>query len=273
MTEKAKLFIGIDPNNCDLEAQAVLHWSLVKNSSIDLEIEWMKLSRDPTSFWYSTGDGRDGWNTVNWATPFSGFRWGIPQFCNFEGKAIYLDSDMIVRSDIRKLWEQDFNGKSIIAKGPPHHDRFCVALLDCAKLKPTIPEITVIKRHPTAYLQINNFFAVHTNRFVQPFIGNWNCIDGENLAMHEIDIFHHSSMEHQLCHKYSGPRLAKEGKSHWYTGNMSEHPRDDARRLFDDLLEEATNNGFGPENYIIEPFGFFQKSFQNFRGDANPYVR
>ena len=41
-----------------------------------------------------------------WATPFSVFRWAIPHVCNFEGKAIYMDVDMIARDDIAKLWNQ-----------------------------------------------------------------------------------------------------------------------------------------------------------------------
>ena len=274
MTNTIKIFIGTDPNGCDIESQAVLEWSLRKNSTVEVEIEWMMLSKDKNSFWYSSGDGQEGWNTTNYATPFSAFRWGIPARCDFNGKAIYMDSDMIVLSDIKKLWNQDFKNRPLIAKGLSMPDRFCVTLMDCEKLKSILPPIETIKQHQTAYRQITNFFAENTQKLVTPFIGNWNCIDGENLPLDQIDIFHHSSMEHQLCHKYSLPRLKLEGREHWYTGNITDHPRKDARKLFDDLLQEAISNGYYPENYIPENmFGSFKKEYQNFNSNANPYIQ
>jgi hypothetical protein len=40
-------------------------------------------------------------------TPFSLQRFLPPELCHFEGRAIYLDSDMVVYTDIRELWEHD----------------------------------------------------------------------------------------------------------------------------------------------------------------------
>ena len=48
------------------------------------------------SFWH-------GWADKNWVAPFSGYRWGIPEACNFEGKAIYTDVDMINMRDMAEL--------------------------------------------------------------------------------------------------------------------------------------------------------------------------
>ena len=272
MTEKIKVFIGVDPNGCDLESQAVLEWSLRKNTNHEIDIEWMMLSKDPNNFWYSDQNG-NGWNTENYATPFSAFRWGIPARCNYEGKAIYMDSDMIVLSDISKLWNQSFDGKAVIAKGQSAPDRYCVMLMDCEHDIFKIFDINKLKTHPTFYSSITQHFARFNFDLVKPFEGNWNCIDGENLPLYDIDIFHHSSMEHQLCHKYSLPRLAAEGRSHWYTGNISEHPRKDARKLFDDLLTDAIENGYNPRNYTPNDFyGPFKKAYQNFNSNANPWV-
>ncbi len=46
-------------------------------------------------------------------TPFSFSRFLIPSLMNFEGKAIYLDSDMLVFSDIFDLYSHDLKGKAI----------------------------------------------------------------------------------------------------------------------------------------------------------------
>lgn len=40
-----------------------------------------------------------------WGTPFSGFRFAVPEMCKFQGRALYLDADMLVRADVRELLE------------------------------------------------------------------------------------------------------------------------------------------------------------------------
>ena len=72
--EVIKVFVGCDPNNCDLEQMMVLDYSIKKHTQQPVEIIWMQLSRDPSSYWYSDPKSNQGWRTENWATPFSGFR-------------------------------------------------------------------------------------------------------------------------------------------------------------------------------------------------------
>ena len=52
-------------------------------------------------------------------TGFSFYRWGIPSFCKFEGRAIYLDADIVVLCDIRELWGLNLNGHSHLARPRP----------------------------------------------------------------------------------------------------------------------------------------------------------
>ena len=53
-------------------------------------------------------------------TPFTFQRFAIPALCQYQGKALYLDSDMLVFKDISELWEQPFrktaNGKTADSK-------------------------------------------------------------------------------------------------------------------------------------------------------------
>lgn len=63
-----------------------------------------------------------------WVTPFSLFRYAIPDLCDFEGFAIYLDVDMVVLGDIVELWEHRQPGYWNCAPGP---DGDCVAVIDC----------------------------------------------------------------------------------------------------------------------------------------------
>lgn len=91
-----KIFVGCDPNNCDLEQMMVLDYSVRKHTKHPVEIIWMQLSHDPNSPWYTNQQTGEGWHTEHWATPFSGFRWAIPESCNFQGRAIYMDADVVV---------------------------------------------------------------------------------------------------------------------------------------------------------------------------------
>lgn len=82
-------------------------------------------------------------------TGFSFSRFCIPKLCNYEGKAIYLDADMLVFKDIEHLWNIPFDGaKVIIQEDVKHLDestskvgapktrikQCSVMLLDCSAL-------------------------------------------------------------------------------------------------------------------------------------------
>ena len=82
-SDTIRVFVGCDPNNCDLEQMMVLDYSIHKHTSAPVEIVWMQLSRDPESYWYSNPETGEGWDTTKWSTPFSGFRWSIPEYGSF----------------------------------------------------------------------------------------------------------------------------------------------------------------------------------------------
>ena len=249
-----RIFVGCAANNEDLESQAVLEYTLRKFVSKPLEIEWMQQSNDPTSFW-------SGWNTNGWVTPFSGFRWGIPARCNFEGKAIYMDSDMIVRDDIAKLWDMPMNpGAACISKG--HGKRFCVTLFDNAKIKPFMLPIQEIKTKMGVY-RIQRDRISQQKGLVQSFPKgqNWNCCDGEtykDLGHSDIKCIHYTAIDTQPQLRYAIPRLASAGVKHWYKGKPRAHSRKDLLALFDKLLTEAKAAGYPPERYIVQGIGGYK---------------
>jgi hypothetical protein len=72
-------------------------------------------------------------------TEFSFARFVIPSLCAYQGRAVYMDSDMLVFADIGELWDTDMEGAAIaIERGSRDQaDRgkhAAVMLLDCAKL-------------------------------------------------------------------------------------------------------------------------------------------
>lgn len=256
-----RIFIGTPANNEDLESQAVLEYTLRKHATDELDITWMKLSRDPNSFWYSDPQRGKGWNTKTWATPFSPFRWAIPEFCNFTGRAIYLDVDMMVMDDIAKLWRQDmYPGSLALAKD---EKTFCCSLFDCSRGKFFLPPVDRLRSELGLYRSVRKSFQ---NTTVQRFgpIGNWNCLDGEqykDLTDPEIKIIHCTSIPTQPQLKYALPRLAARGQKHWYTNPTRPHWRQDIVDLFDRLLVEAKDHGYTPESYeTLETFGEYGRS-------------
>jgi hypothetical protein len=250
-----RLFVGCAANHEDLESQAVLEWSVRKHASEPVEITWMRLSRDPASPW-------SGWATERWATPFSGFRWCLPEVCGFQGRAIYCDSDVIFMADVAELWRQEFKpGKAIMAKGGGSW-RLCVSLWDCEAMRKHLPPLAAMKANSDFHrAQCGRISAAS---YIQAFDGNWNCLDGEKCqSLHDraIKAIHYTSIGTQPQLSYALPRLRAMGRRHWYDGKVEKHWRSDLVALFGEMLEEAKVNGCPPERYADEPvYGDFRKA-------------
>ena len=235
-----RIFVGCAPNHDDAESQAVLEWTLTKHASEPFEITWMKLSRDPDSPFH-------GWDTSTWATPFSGFRYAVPALCDYEGRAIYMDSDVIVMADIARLWHRQM-WAGVVAKSA---NRFCVSLWDCSHVE--LLFLSEIKAGRWPSFSCEQFGPRE----------NWNCLDGERYAdLNDPDIkaLHYTSMPHQPHLELAVDRLAMHGRRHWFDGPVTPHWRQDVSRLFFDMLAEAAQNGFKAENYCHDPiYGDYQK--------------
>lgn len=259
-----RVFVGCAANGEDIESQIVLEHSIRRHCSRDVEITWMQLSRNPESPFA-------GWRTDNWSTPFSGFRWAVPELCGFVGRAIYMDSDVIVRADLAELWDTPIEiGKIVVAKGGEHGWRFCVSLWDCALAKKYIPRLQYLKSDPDSHRNMINMLRKNS-MFVQPFTnGNWNCIDGEdyeNIDDPDIKILHYSSEAHQPQLRYAINRLHNQGQRHWFDGKIKSHWRPEIEELFDREFQHAQLNGYQIDAYKpAAMYGeYVKKSEKNYR--------
>lgn len=253
--ETMRLFVGTSPNNDDIESQAVLEYTLRRFASQPIELSWMKLSRSPKSSFYSDGPGK-GWQTKFWATPFSGFRWALPDICKYEGKAIYMDSDFIFRADIAELWNQEFQpGKVVIASGG---SRYCCSLWNCAEARKHIPPIEAQQPNERQHMTLTNYFSAH-GELVQRYAGdgNWNVMDQGPIKLnHNVKAIHYTVMHTQPHLRYAIPRLTALGVKHWMDQPpIIPHPDPELQEMFDVLLAEARENGYPAERYQGEPFG------------------
>lgn len=259
MTDIVRVFAAAAANNEDLESQAVLEWSIRKHASLPVEITWMQLSTDPASPFHAAPGA--GWNTSRWATPFSGFRWAIPEICAFEGKAIYCDSDVIFLADVAELWRQAHpDGTMLLAKGGGHW-RICVSMWDCARARAHLPALGALQRDPDAHRKMGE--TIRRPGLVAPFSGEWNCLDKEvgkrPLDDPAIKALHYTDMRCQPQLRHALPRLAAEGGRHWFDGQTRPHFNPRIEALFDALLAEAAAEGYGIERYRKTPFGAYTK--------------
>jgi hypothetical protein len=221
-----KMFIGSSSNGEDCPTEAIYEYTLRKNCSEELDIVWMRQTNDPNSYWH-------GWNTVNWPTPFSGYRWAIAEYCNFKGRALYTDCDMINFRDIAELWNTDMEGKPLAARKGNRFGghEFCVTLIDCARFERYAVPSSRQKNMDTFHQRSIRQFSGNDN-LVHELDPRWNCLDGEDLAIEDIWQLHWTNMATQPW------------RPGWFTGTPEEHPRSDLVELFENLLIEANDAGY-----------------------------
>lgn len=256
-----RVFIASSPDGIDAEANMACEYSIRSRASEPVEITFMRLTRDRSSVWYSDPDRGEGWQTSNWVTPFSGFRWAIPAACQYQGRAIYCDNDVIFLSDPAELFNMPLApGKAVAAKSDR---RFCVMLMDCGACKRLIPPLEQLRRGA------GNNIKGHPD-VVQMFTPeqSWNCLDGEALPIDAIRCLHFTSIDSQPQGPLAAARLAGEGRCHWFDGAMKPHWRPELTALWHREYEAALAAQYRIADYDQQPrFGPVPKrSLQQYRG-------
>jgi hypothetical protein len=241
--EPVRIFIGTSANGEDAEMEMIYEDSLRRHATGPLEITWMRQNHDAESIW-------GNWNTRRWPTPFSGFRWAIPQACRFEGRAIYTDEDMINFRDIRDLWNIDLGDCAIGARKGLRFNghEFCVMVMDCAKMKDLLMPAERMKLLPESHFRFIQKFS--GSDYVKDIDFRWNVLDGENLqpytgqtplpALTDMFQLHWTNMATQ-------PWQPK-----WYVGPIAQHPRKDLVDLWYQLRDDCLARGLTPQRPNID---------------------
>lgn len=206
-----KIFIGTSANGEDDIAEKTLEYSLRKNCPEALEINFMRNSIS----------GIFGeFNSTAWATPFTNLRWCIPEYCNFSGRAIYMDVDQLNLRNISDLYNIDLMGHPFASR----KDRLCVMVMDCNKMKALLAPIEQIKQD-SGY---GNRIYWNILKYSLNFDPRWNCLDGEGRSIEDIWHLHFTSMPTQPW------------KPSWFKGVHKEHSRQDLVSLWNQYSEEAS---------------------------------
>jgi len=133
--------VFISSGEASLLERKVLMYSLRKNSSRELDIRVFNGTHNTIE--------RDGYSpepapmslSVKYqnVTEFSNYRFLVPQVCGHQGRAISMDSDMIVLGDIAELFDAEMGDNHFMAKHAAYGAQFAggwglsVMLLDCSR--------------------------------------------------------------------------------------------------------------------------------------------
>lgn len=222
MSQPIRVFVGTSPAD-DIEAERTLRYSIEKHTSRPVEFTWMHSEHPP--YW-------SGWDQSSWATPFSGYRWSVPEAAGFTGRAIYIDVDMLCLADLAELYDREIpDGKCVLGRGDW---RLCVSLWDCERTRKLgwIPPIAQLKRKAGWHRTLN--------RSAPPFQATmgaeWNCTDGRGLtsenrefAIEEIKILHFTERRSQPWRPAWAARRLQ----------FQDHRRPDLVQLWQKYHEEA----------------------------------
>lgn len=132
--EIVRVYVGVDTSQ--ILAVPVLEHSIKRHT--DMKVEVIPMLDLPVP---EPKDPRQGQRTG-----FSYSRFCIPKLAGYKGKAIYMDADMLVFSDIKELWNIPFDGAKVIIQeevkqttnkegAPDQRIKQCsVMLIDCDRV-------------------------------------------------------------------------------------------------------------------------------------------
>jgi hypothetical protein len=103
-----KVFIGWDSR--EEVACEIAKASILQHASCDVEVIPLSMHTLGKDYWRPTATRRGKlWDTISDApmsTSHAIARFFVPWLCDFEGSAVFMDGDMLVRADIAELFDQ-----------------------------------------------------------------------------------------------------------------------------------------------------------------------
>lgn len=199
LVDQSPVAVYVGSQEEQMLAVRVLEYSIRRHASLSVKV--MPLHRGGVSF----RTPRDAANRPR--TPFSFQRFTIPQLAGYKGRAIYLDSDMLVFQDIHKLWSMPFDGADLLAAreadSTSRRPQFSVMLLDCERLRWTPDEvIDALDSGRLDYTKLMYEMALASNvRAAIP--AEWNSL--EHYEAGRTALLHYTDMDRQPWLKRNNP--------------------------------------------------------------------
>lgn len=194
--EVIKVYVGTDPHM--QKAEIALEQSIRANTKAKVDFIWMNYAKG--GVWGEWDIGREPGSPYakeGWATDFSCFRFAVPEYNGFQGRAIYLDVDMIVIKDIKELFDYPMGFPVLITP-----IGFDVILFDCADFKGQEWWPSVEQMKKSAWKIPNYAQLLYEHKMVGPLSSAWNCCDGEGFLMGYTGLLHFTNMRTQPWKPY-----------------------------------------------------------------------
>ena len=100
-----KVFVGYDTRE-DIAYQVCKH--SIESKQSDASVRPLKQQELRDAGWYTRGIDKLA------STEFTFTRFLIPELCNFKGWALFMDCDMILKTDIKELFDQADNQYAVV---------------------------------------------------------------------------------------------------------------------------------------------------------------
>jgi hypothetical protein len=198
MDIEAPIRIYVGATEAEMVPCKVLEYSIRKHASMSVEVTPLYQSN------IEIPQPKDLHNRPR--TPFSFQRFLIPELAGHKGSAIYLDSDMLVFDDIRKIWIQPLENNDLLTvrnRGLMGQAQFSVMLLNCATLDWDIRQIVeALDKGLLSYEQLMFEMAVAT-RVTDNIHQSWNSLD--HFAKGKTSLLHYTNMKTQPWLSRSNP--------------------------------------------------------------------
>ena len=208
LSETIRVFIGCDPSQ--LLASRVLQHSIERNTC--KKVEFRNIDNTIMPKYNNTADAP--------ATSFSFARFGIPSLTAYQGRAIYLDADMLVFKDIYDLWSMPMGDAKLLLQAEPSVDELklqskptvqnAVLLMDCGRLEWNPERIIADLGIKYDRSQLMSFGFMNEKDLLSAVPTKWNALDwyDENTCL-----LHYTRVETQPWvypkHQYGAPWMAE----------------------------------------------------------------
>ena len=181
-----RVFVGTD--RTQMLAARVLEYSIRKHAS--MSVDFVPMCDLPVPM------PKDAQNRPR--TGFSFSRFLIPSLCDYRGRAIYVDADMLVLNDIAKLWDMPMDEADILCAEQPSEKgrirQYSVMLLNCSNLRWKIDEIVQgLDDGSYSYPRLMyDFCVVGSEKIASALPYEWNSLEyyepGKTCLIHYTDM-------------------------------------------------------------------------------------
>ncbi|MFC3150007.1 hypothetical protein ACFOEK_03115 [Litoribrevibacter euphylliae] len=191
-----KVFVGYD--HAEAVSFNVLSHSIQNNASVPVAIIPVRLSQLEGVF------NRDR-NALQ-STEFSFSRFLVPYLCDYDGWAIFMDCDMLVKADIKELWDQRDDRYAVQVVKHNHQPEETVKFLgavqtkyekknwssvmmfNCKKCKALTPEYV----NTASGLELHQFKWLDSDDQIGEITNDWNHLVGYDKYRDDAKLIHYT---------------------------------------------------------------------------------